>query len=92
MKRIMLAAFSAAIVALVLVSPASATDANSSGSGTQPVAAVDKDYRIVEEDILRIDVWGEPQLSNLEMQVTPDGKITVPYVGDIQAPDLHRKI
>ena len=53
-----------------------------------PVTVVDANYRIVEEDILRMDVWGEPQLSNMQMQVTPDGKINVPYLGTIQAAGL----
>ncbi|MCE5323144.1 polysaccharide export protein [bacterium] len=49
---------------------------------------VPADYKIAEEDILRMDVWGEPQLSNMEMQVTPDGKINVPYIGEMQAKGL----
>ena len=51
-------------------------------------ADVSPDYLIAEEDILRMDVWGEPQLSNMQMQVTPDGKINVPYIGEIQAKGL----
>ncbi|MEN6357166.1 MAG: polysaccharide biosynthesis/export family protein [Armatimonadota bacterium] len=46
---------------------------------------VPADYKIAEEDVLRMDVWGEQQLSNLEMQVTPDGKVNVPYIGEMQA-------
>jgi polysaccharide export outer membrane protein len=49
---------------------------------------VPSDYLIAEEDILRLDVWGEPQLSNMQMQVTPDGKINVPYIGEMQAKGL----
>lgn len=51
-------------------------------------AAADPDYRISEEDVLRIDVWGEPQLANMQAQVTPDGKINVAFVGAIQAAGL----
>lgn len=51
-----------------------------------PVAA--DDYRIMEEDVLRIDVWGEPQLSNMQMQVTSDGKINVAFLGEMQAAGL----
>lgn len=53
-----------------------------------PIVVADENYLIHEEDILRLDVWGEPQLSNMQMQVTPDGKINVPYLGQIQASGL----
>ena len=42
-------------------------------------------YTIETEDVLKIDVWGEPQLANLQVQVTPDGKINIPYLNDTQA-------
>ncbi|MEN6583104.1 MAG: polysaccharide biosynthesis/export family protein [Armatimonadota bacterium] len=50
--------------------------------------AVDVDYRIAEEDVLRLDVWGEEALSGMQMQVTPGGKINVPYLGEMQASGL----
>lgn len=40
------------------------------------------DYRIGIEDRLRVFVWGEPDLS-VEVQVRPDGHITVPLVNEI---------
>lgn len=56
---------------------------------TQPLpAAVPEDYRIAQEDILKIDVWGEKQLSDLQCQVTPDGKIDVAFIGGVQAEGL----
>ena len=57
-------------------------------TATQPVVAVDENYRVFKEDILRLDVWGEPTLSNMQMQVTPDGKINVPFIGSMQAEGL----
>jgi len=65
------------------VSPAS--DA-SQLSSLPPIA--DPNYRLLEEDVLRIDVWGEPQLTNQQTQVTPDGKINVAFVGEMQAAGL----
>jgi polysaccharide biosynthesis/export protein len=47
--------------------------------------AVPEDYRITAEDVIQIDVWGEPDLSKIQVQVTPDGMITVPFVGSIKA-------
>jgi polysaccharide export outer membrane protein len=41
-------------------------------------------YQIGPEDILRISVWREPELSTA-VQVRPDGKITLPLVGEVQA-------
>ncbi len=47
-----------------------------------PVA--DPTYEVQPEDVLRISVWGEPQMSNLDMPVTPDGKINIPYLGTMK--------
>lgn len=45
-------------------------------------------YKIAADDVLRMDVWGEQQLSAMQMQVTPDGHISVPYLGDMKVVDL----
>lgn len=42
------------------------------------------DYRLVSGDKLRIEVYKEPQLSQA-LQIRPDGKITLPLLGDIVA-------
>lgn len=42
------------------------------------------EYRIGIEDVLQIDVWKEPQLATTA-PVRPDGKVTVPLAGEIQA-------
>ncbi|MBI3684748.1 MAG: polysaccharide biosynthesis/export family protein [Acidobacteria bacterium] len=50
-----------------------------------PAAPVDpRSYKIGPEDIISIRVWREPELSGPVM-VRPDGKITMPLVGEIQA-------
>ncbi len=46
-----------------------------------------KTYVIGPEDILRITVWREPDLSGIK-GVRPDGKITMPLIGDLQAAGL----
>jgi polysaccharide export outer membrane protein len=43
-----------------------------------------KTYTIGPEDILRIMVWREPELS-AAVQVRPDGKITLNLIGEVQA-------
>jgi polysaccharide export outer membrane protein len=42
------------------------------------------EYRIGVEDVLEIAVWKEPQL-NTTAPVRPDGKITVPLAGEVEA-------
>jgi polysaccharide export outer membrane protein len=44
----------------------------------------EQDYRLGAGDKLRIEVYGEPQLSQ-SLQVRPDGKITIPLIGDVVA-------
>ena len=41
-------------------------------------------YVIGDEDVLRISVWGNPELT-VEIPVRPDGMISVPLVGDVRA-------
>lgn len=47
-------------------------------------APVLPDYRISAEDVLEISVWKEPDLQR-EVIVRPDGGISFPLVGDIEA-------
>lgn len=49
---------------------------------TAPV--VDADYKIGPQDVLRIDVWKEPDISRT-IPVRPDGKISLPLLNDVQA-------
>lgn len=42
------------------------------------------DYQIGVDDILAINVWKEPDLCRT-LPVRPDGKITLPLIGDLQA-------
>ncbi len=56
----------------------------------EPVTAynADPNYRVVAEDVLRLDVWGESQLSAMQFQVTPGGTINVPYLGEMEVVGL----
>lgn len=47
----------------------------------------DPAYKIGPQDVLKIDVWKEDQLTRT-VPVRPDGKITLPLVNDIQAVGL----
>lgn len=52
----------------------------------QPAAA-DPAYKIGPQDVLKIDVWREDQLTRT-VPVRPDGKITLPLLNDIKAAGL----
>ena len=54
-------------------------------TGSKPAGrATTADYRLVRGDKLRIEVYKDPQLSQ-SLQIRPDGKITLPLIGDIVA-------
>jgi len=50
-------------------------------------AGVLSEYHIGVGDDLRINVWRNPELS-LSVPVRPDGKVSMPLIGDIMAADL----
>lgn len=52
-----------------------------------PVTSVDADYKIGPQDVLRIDVWKEPDISRT-IPVRPDGKVSLPLLNDVQAAGL----
>lgn len=80
-----------AALALGLVLPATApaqqrpTPRNGSGEAA-PATPPPQEYRLVPGDKLRIEVYQDAQLSQ-SAQVRPDGKITLPLIGDITAID-----
>lgn len=66
---------------------AEATNASSSRTGApnrSAIAPKEREYVIGPEDVLAIDVWHQPEISRVE-PVRPDGKITLPLVGQIEA-------
>ena len=65
------------------------TSGTAAGVPTRPSAAAaqSSDYRLGPGDKLRVEVYKDAQLSQ-SLQVRPDGRITLPLVGDIQASGL----
>lgn len=53
-------------------------------SATTTAGSTANDYRLAAGDKLRIEVYKDAQLSQ-SLQVRPDGKITLPLVGDVAA-------
>jgi polysaccharide biosynthesis/export protein len=64
----------------------------SSGVPATPLSAVTSsanenspdDFVVGSEDVLAVNVWKEPEVSRA-VQVRPDGKISLPLVGELQA-------
>jgi len=57
------------------------------GGPAVPSPAIDPGYKIGSQDVLKIDVWREDQLTRT-VPVRPDGKITLPLLNDVQAAGL----
>jgi polysaccharide export outer membrane protein len=49
--------------------------------------ALPDDYRIGNSDVLMVNVWHEAEISR-EVPVRPDGRISLPLIGDVQAKGL----
>lgn len=63
------------------------TPAVSTPAAAAKAAVDDPDYVIGPEDSLAINVWKESELSH-QVQVRPDGKVSLPLLNDIQATGL----
>jgi polysaccharide biosynthesis/export protein len=76
--------------------PKASDNGSVSGNGTTTPAQVNSvpvtkqakdDYVIGPEDVLAINVWKEPEISR-SVPVRPDGKISLPLVGELPASGL----
>src|SRR5271169_1334883 len=56
-------------------------------SAATPQSVLDADYKIGPQDVLRVDVWKEPDITRT-IPVRPDGKISLPLLNDVQAAGL----
>jgi polysaccharide biosynthesis/export protein len=64
--------------------PLAARDKDDDKKQPPQAPGVNEEYRVGPGDKLRIEVYKDPQLSQ-SVQVRPDGKITLPLVGDVEA-------
>src|ERR1700759_459069 len=76
----------------VLLSCGSALLASQDGKQVEPAASATANtpesvYKIGAQDVLRIDVWKEPEISRIT-PVRPDGRISLPLLNDVQAAGL----
>jgi len=56
----------------------------SADNTSQRFSSIEGDYRIGADDRVQISVWRNPELS-VTAPVRPDGKISVPIIGDVEA-------
>src|SRR5258705_9191183 len=79
----LISSLAAAALALSALAPVSAKDKDDKKPATAaPTFA--EEYRLGAGDKLRIEVYKDAQLSQ-SVQIRPDGKITLPLVGDVEA-------
>jgi polysaccharide export outer membrane protein len=79
--RLVLFFATAAAAAIYTLAPLSADDKK---PAAQAPTVNEQEYRLGPGDKLRIEVYKDPQLSQ-SVQVRPDGKITLPLIGDLDA-------
>ncbi len=65
----------------------SSQKSDSTAKPGNPESVADLEYKIGPQDIVRIDVWKEPDISRT-IPVRPDGKISLPLLNDVQASGL----
>lgn len=90
MTRSILALLVVVLAVLTLLTPAVRVTADTTAptmEGVKKPVAVDENYRIVEEDVLQVTVWGEQQLSG-SVPVMLNGKANLPFLGEVQAAGL----
>lgn len=71
-------------VVAIALGAAACSHAHESARQEPPAA---QEFRLSKEDVVEVSVWKEPDLSRT-VPVRPDGKITLPLVGDLQAEGL----
>jgi polysaccharide export outer membrane protein len=82
------ATFLAIVLTVLIMAVSAASAAPSSDDKKQPPQPplMNAEYRLAAGDKLRIEVYKDAQLSQ-SLQIRPDGKITVPLIGDLEAAD-----
>jgi len=71
----------AAIAGVLLLTAACASTKSSERPGERPDVG---EYRIGREDVLEVIVWHEPELTRV-VPVRPDGRISLPLAGEVEA-------
>ncbi|HEU4669287.1 MAG TPA: XrtA/PEP-CTERM system exopolysaccharide export protein [Dyella sp.] len=73
-----------AVLAGLLLAACATTQGNSGAPVFNPQAQAMSQYHIGVDDVLQVSVWNNPELG-VKVPVRPDGRITVPLIGDVVA-------
>lgn len=88
MKTLIVTALTVALLPGVVRAQSAVGTSGASASTPRPAASgtaiTTPDYKLAAGDKLRIEVYKDTQLSQ-SLQIRPDGKITLPLVGDVPA-------
>jgi polysaccharide export outer membrane protein len=71
---------------MILAAVAATACSHHSAVADDQVAQI-AEYKLSLEDVVEVSVWKEPELSRT-VPIRPDGKITLPLIGDVQAQGL----
>lgn len=72
------------VLAGLLLAACATTQGSSSAPVFNPQAQAMSQYHIGVDDVLQVSVWNNPDLG-VKVPVRPDGRITVPLIGDVVA-------
>jgi polysaccharide biosynthesis/export protein len=73
-----------AMIVTPILATASSGPSKAKATAPDPKAASAEEYTIGADDLLAVNVWREPEISR-NVLVRPDGKISLPLVGDLRA-------
>src|ERR1700744_1606244 len=73
-------------ISMILLAVAATACSHHSAVADDEVAQI-SEYKLSLEDVVEVTVWKEPELSRT-VPIRPDGKITLPLIGDIKAEGL----
>lgn len=76
-----------AAIALLTLAACATTPSEEQVSKKKEAATKEAPYKLGVDDRVQVAVWRNPDLS-VEVPVRPDGKISVPLIGDVQAAGL----
>ncbi|MET0290437.1 MAG: XrtA/PEP-CTERM system exopolysaccharide export protein [Pseudoxanthomonas sp.] len=74
----------AGILLALCTTPVLAAEDTQAAPAAAPAAAIANDYQIGVDDVVQVSVWRNPDLG-ITVPVRPDGKISVPLIGDVAA-------
>jgi len=87
MKAVLCAAIGTMLATGGMQAQEAAKSAPAQTRPAQAAATTDASYKIGPQDVLRVDVWKETEISR-SVPVRPDGKISLPLLNDVQAAGL----